>query len=130
MNTLSSTATWKEIHLPVLRSIELTTDSIELDRAQWPRWAADNLQFRRIFAYSPHSASPLSSTSPSTGIFAALLTERLDPKDCPKSYNYNLYLVSETTDGRLFQSPPKVPSDPTHHSSSPSTWFVNLGSPV
>lgn len=130
MNTTSSTATWKEIVLPVLRSIELTTGGIELDRDQWPHWAADNPKFRRILAYSPHSASPLSSTLPSAGALAALLTERLDPRDYPKSYNYNYYLIAEATDGRLFQSRPKVPSDPSHHSSSPSTWFDNLGSPV
>ena len=129
MSTLPSTSTWKQIDLPVLSSVELTTDVIELARAQWPGWAVNSPQFHRILAYRPHPPSSLSSTSPSTGALAVLLTERVDPKDYPKSFNYNLYLIAETTDGRLFQSPPIVPTDPTHHSSLPSTWFNNLGSP-
>lgn len=119
MSTLPSTSTWKQIDLPVLSSVELTTDVIELACAQWPGWAANSPQFHRIFAYRSHPASPLSSTSPSTGALAVLLTERVDPKDYPKSFNYNLYLIAETTDGSLFQSPPIVSTDPTYHSSLP-----------
>lgn len=58
-----------------------------------------------------------------------LLTERIDAKDFPRPYNYNLYLIAETTDGLLFQSPPIVPVDPTHRSSSPSTWFAYPDAP-
>lgn len=130
MSTLPSTSTWKQIDLPILSSVELTTDVIELARAQWPDWAANSPQFQRILAYRPHPVSRLSSTSPSAEVLAALLTERVDPKDNPKSFNYNFYLIAKTTEGSLFQSPPIASTDPTHHSSLPSTWFNNLGSPV
>ncbi|HMC13195.1 MAG TPA: hypothetical protein VKG67_02480 [Gallionellaceae bacterium] len=129
MVTLLTTSTWKQIDLPVLSSVELTTAACELSRAQWPNWAASSTKFSRIVAYCPHPAGELNSTLPS-GTLAVLLTERIDPKDAPKIFNYNVYLIAETTDGMLFQSPPIIPADPTHHSSSPSTWFNKLGSPV
>lgn len=124
MSTLPSTSAWKPIDLSVLRSTELTTSGCELSRSQWPNWANEP-PFRRIAAFSGSL-----SGSASTSIIASLLTERLDPEDYPKEFNYNLYLIAETTDGRLFQSPPIIPSEPKHHSSSPSTWFNNLGSPL
>lgn len=130
MVTMPSTSTWKQIDLPTFSSVELTTDACELSRAQWPSWAANNSRFNRIVAYCQYPTGKPSSTSPSSGGLTVLLTERIDPKDHPKVFNYNIYLVAETTDGRLFQSPPIIPTDPTHHSSSPSTWFTNLGSPV
>jgi hypothetical protein len=67
---------------------------------------------------------------PTTAIVGALLTERIDPKDKPKVFNYNFYLLAETTDGKLYQSLPIVPTDPKHHSSSPSTWLNSLGNPT
>lgn len=129
MTTLPTTSTWKPIDLPILRSIELTTTACELSRAQWPNWAVNCTQFNRIVAYSQNPAGELHSTVPSTGTLASLLAERIDLKDYPKVFNYNIYLIAETTDGRLFQSPPIIPTDPAHHSSSPSTWFNSLGSP-
>ena len=129
MVTLPSTSKWKSIDFPILRSIELTTTACELSRAQWPNWATSSTQFNRISAYCSHPVDKLSSTL-SSATLAVLLTERIDAKDDPKVFNYNLYLVAETTDGKLYQSPPIIPTDPTHHSSSPSTWFNNLGSPI
>lgn len=130
MVTYPSTYAWTQIELPVLRTLQLTTDARELSRANWPGWAAESTQFNRILAYSRHADSNQHSTSPSAGILAALMTERIDLKDAPRIFNYNIYLIAETTDGRLFQSPPIRPIDPVHHSSSPSTWFVGLGSPL
>ena len=130
MVTFPITSAWKPIELPILKAIELTTDACELYRAHWPRWAVASTQFNRILAYSHLAESNLHVTSASTGILAALLTERIDLKDTPQIYNYNIYLIVETKDGRLFQSPPIKPSDPTHRSSSPSTWFEGFGSPL
>lgn len=124
MSTLPSTSAWKPIDLSVLRSTELTTSGCELSRSQWPRWATEP-PFRRIAAFCGALCGSTSSS-----VIASLLTERLDRNDYPKEFNYNLYLIAETTDGRQFQSPPINPSDPKHHSSSPSTWFNDLGSPL
>ena len=130
MVTYPSTSAWKPIELPILKAIELTTDARELPRAHWPSWAVESTQFNRILAYTHRAESNLRVTSLSTGILAELLTERIDLKDAPQIYNYNIYLIVETKDGRFFQSSPIKPSDPTHHSSSPSTWFEGLGSPL
>ena len=130
MVTYLSTSAWKPIEPPILKEIQLTTDARELSRAHWPSWAVASTQFNRLLAYSRQAESNLHVTSPSTGILAALLTERIDSKDAPQIYNYNIYLIVETKDGKLFHSPPIRPSDPTHHSSSPSTWFNGLGSPL
>lgn len=126
----SSTSEWKLIDLPILQDIVRSTDIQELSRGNWPRWDNLSTQFNRILAYSRSSQGDFGSTSPSTGVCAALLTERIDVKDHPQIYNYNIYLVAETTDGRFFQSGPIFPSQLSHHSSSPSTWFEGLGSPL
>jgi hypothetical protein len=130
MTTLPSTSTWKQVDLPIFRTVQLTTASCELSRAQWPSWAASNTQFNRMVVCSQNPPSELHLSSLSSATLTALLTERIDKKDYPEIYNYNLYLFSETTDGRLFQSPPIIPADPAHHSSAPSTWFNNLGAPI
>jgi len=54
------------------------------------------------------------------------MSERIDWKDYPYIYNYNIYLITGTTDGRFFQSTPIKTNDPKHHSTSPSTWFDDL----
>jgi hypothetical protein len=130
MTVLPSTSTWKPVDLPILKTVQLTTATIELSRPQWPNWAASSTQFNRMFAYCPNLSSELHSSSLSTANLTALLTERIDQKDYPKLFNYNIYLIAETTDGRLFQSPPIIPTDPEHHSSAPSTWLNNLGTPI
>ncbi len=130
MGAYSSTSGWKLIDLPILRNIALSTDMQELSRDNWSRWAASSTQFNHILAYSRSAQCDFGSTSPSTGICAALLTERIDLKDNPRIYNYNIYLIAETTDGKLFQSGPLMPSQLSHHSSSPSTWFEGLSSPL
>lgn len=125
-----SRGSWTPVELPILTTIQLTTEAQELSRVNWPAWATRSSQFNRILVYWDKPGSELQAASTSTGTLTALLTERLDPKDAPKIFNYNLYLIAQTTDGRLFQSPPIRPSNPAHHSSSPSTWFDELGSPL
>lgn len=128
MVTHSSTTSWKRIDRSILDEIELSTGARELTRGHWPGWAAGSSQFNRILAYSCSVTSD--TTLSSTEVVAALLTERLDPKDAPQIYNYNFYLIAETTDGHLYQSPPIRPADPVHRSTSPSTWFEGLGPPI
>jgi hypothetical protein len=128
MTTYPTTSIWKSIELPILN--ELTTDARELARAHWPSFTAGSTQFSRILAYSQSAESNLKSTLPSSGILATLLTERIDPKDAPYIYNYNNYLIKRAEDETLFHSPPIRTIDPKHHSSSPSTWFDGLGSPL
>jgi hypothetical protein len=130
METYPSTSKWKPINLSIFKKIESSTDVQELSRGKWPKWAETSTQFNRIFAYSHKAGRNEGTSSPSPGIIGTLLTERIDLKDAPRIYNYNIYLIAETTDGRFFQSPPIKPNDPAHHSSSPSTWFDNLGSPL
>ncbi len=116
--------------MQVLKTVERTTDARELSRENWPSWASRSTHFNRILAFSIPADSNLQSLSPYTGILTALLTERIDLKDDPRKYNYNIYLIAQTTDGHLYQSPPIKTSDPAHHSSAPSTWFDKLGSPI
>jgi hypothetical protein len=127
MTTKPSTSLWKPIDLPALRCIELTTDTRELSRENWPAWASGSTQFNR---FTIHAENKFQSSSSSTGIIATLMSERVDWKDAPNIYNYNIYLIAETTDGRFFQSPPIKTNDPKHQSTSPSTWFDDLGSPL
>ncbi len=130
MLTDPSTSEWTHIDPAILRSIQTTTDARELSRTNWPHFAAESTKFNRIVVLSFPADSTLCSTSRSTGILATLLTERIDPKDAPNIYNYNRHLIAETTDGQAYLSPPMKTTDPLHHSSSPSTWFDGLGSPV
>ena len=116
------------MNLPILKQIRSSTDARELSRAHWPSWTQGTTQFARILAFS--QLANVSSTLPSTGYVAVLLTERIDPEDAPKIHNYNFYLIAETTNGDLFQSPPIRPTNPSHHSSSPSTWFDGIGPPL
>jgi len=129
MTTFPSTTSWIPIDLPVLSSIERSTYATEISRDNWPNWTAGSTQFNRIIFYSRPKIKTQNSSLLSASL-NALLTERIDLKDFPKIYNYNMYVVAETTDGKLFQSPPIKPTDPKHHSSKPSTWFEKLGSPV
>ena len=128
MNSSSSTSSWTRIEKPILSQIERSTEAIEIAKENWPSWTNGSTQFNRILAYSLPEKQNIKSTLPSSTL-TLLLTERIDIKDYPNIYNYNFYLVAETTNGELYQSKPITPSDPIHHSSKPSTWFDNLGEP-
>ena len=129
MSISPSTSKWKPID-GSFESLAGTTEVVDLPRKQWPTWAWQSTQLNRIGVYALPAGSLPGVTLRTTGVVRALLTERIDPKDSPKVYNYNLYTVAETTDGKLFQSPPMIPADLQHHSSSPSTWLNSLGHPT
>ena len=130
MEIAQSTLSWTTIELSILNEIRASTDLQALSREKWPTWAKSSTKFNRILAYSRQAGSNISAISTSTGIVATLLTERIALKDASRIYKYNIYLIAETTDGRLFQSGPIKPEDPAHHLGSPSTWFDKLGSPL
>ena len=123
---------WTIIESTTLNEIRDSTNVQELSHEKWPAWAQSNTKFKRILFYSRQSGKSLSTVSLPSGYvdLGELWTERIDPKDSPRIYNYNYYLIAETTTGELFQSSPKIPKNPEHHSSSPSTWFDKLGSPL
>src|SRR5258708_249629 len=122
-----STREWTPIDLPVLQNAQ-SSGIHQLSPSNWPHWTDSSTKFNRILLVSGDARRDLGLTSLSTGIRAALLTERIDLKDAPRIYNYNVYLIGETADGRFFQSPPLTSSDPVHRSSSPSSWFDGSGS--
>ncbi|MEX0825868.1 MAG: hypothetical protein WD184_03790 [Acidimicrobiia bacterium] len=77
-----------------------------------PPWARNTSLFPRM-AFDPNQG--------------ALVAERIDPKDAPRVFNYNLYALTVTSTGYLMGGP--VPTSSGfigHHSSSPSTWFNDL----
>mgnify|MGYP003395411581 CR=1 FL=1 len=108
-----STASWTRVALAVVEQIKQTTDARELSRANWPRWALGSTQVNRMLAFS--QLASLGTTLPSTGVVAALLTERIDPNDAPKLMNYNFYLIAESASGQYHQSPPMRPIDPAQN---------------
>jgi hypothetical protein len=114
--------------MPILSSITKSTEATEIPKKHWPSWSNGSAQFNRMVVYSAPDNHDIQTSLSSTPLIA-LLTERIDTKDYPSMYNYNIYLIAETTDGKLYQSHPIKPKDPAHHSSKPSTWFDDLGSP-
>ena len=120
-----STSAWTPVEFPLFDQLTDSTAPCQLSRSNWPRWAAESTQFTRA-AYDPYPATYLRSTESSTGLIGALVTERIDPKDSPQIFNYNVYLLARSADERPYQSPPIATNDPPHHSSLPSTWFDGL----
>jgi hypothetical protein len=120
---------WKQVDFPVLDQVAGSGQSYLLPSTSWPKWAAGGTQFRRILIYCPDPANPLASTATTARIIGRLLTERFDPKDLPRPFNYDFYLLAESTSGRAFQSGPIAASEPAHHSSAPSTWLDGYGPP-
>jgi hypothetical protein len=124
--TFPSTSAWTPVEFPLFDQLTDSTAPCQLSRSNWPRWAADSTRFTRA-AYDPCAATHLRSTESSTGFNGAFVTERIDSKDSPQIFNYNVYLLARSTDDRPYQSPPIATNDPPHRSSSPSTWFDSLG---
>ncbi|MCX4188350.1 hypothetical protein [Methylophaga sp. OBS4] len=128
LTTIPSTSKWTSLDFPAISSIRRSTMPTKLPRDKWPAWASSSTQFNRILSYPFIPAEvKLESTLPSSIIAATLLTERIDIKDKPKVYNYNIYLMAESTDGKLYHSPPIRTTNPSHHSTAPSTWFDSVG---
>jgi hypothetical protein len=124
-----STGVWKPVDLPGFERLAGSDQSYSLPRDQWPRWAANSTKFTRLVVYCPAATNPIASMLTTAPIIGRILTERLDPKDAPEIYNHNLYLLAQTSEGKVYQSPPLVPSEPKHRSSAPSTWFDSYGPP-
>lgn len=92
--------------------IPSSTSSVLLSSSQQPSFVRNSTRFRRA-AYRPASKT--------------VVTERLDPKDAPNVYNYNLYRALETTSGIRLESPiPTSSSFISHRLPNPSTWFDSL----
>ena len=126
MTAYSSTRDWTLVE-PALRNALLSEGGLrELPRGCWPTWAESSTKFNRMWAVSGDVWRNFGTTSPSSSFHGALLTERIDEKDYPQKYNYDIYLIARTTDGWLYHSGPRKPFEPAHHSSSPSTWVEGL----
>ena len=120
---------WKRIDLPILNELIGSGQSYALPSSHWPSWARGEQQFRRIAIYCPDPTQSLASTATTARVIGRLLTERYDPKDLPEPFNYNFYLLTQTTRGEIFQSGPIPTTDPLHHSGSASTWLDTYGPP-
>ena len=121
--------TWKRIEFPIFNELVGSGQTYDLPTTSWPSWARGQGQFRRILIHCPEADKPLAPTMTTAAVIGRLLTERYDLKDLPKPFNYNFYLLTETTRGELFQSAPIPTTDPLHHSASASTWFNSYGPP-
>jgi len=120
---------WKPVDLPFLERIAGSGQSYLLPSTSWPPWATQSTQFRRILIYCPDAANPVPSTETTAAVIGRFLTERYDVKDLPKPFNYDFYLLVESTSGGAYQSAPIRAEVPAHHSSAPSTWFDGYGPP-
>lgn len=127
MTGQSSSSEWKPVTLPVFTRVARSDQTYSLESSQWPLWAANSTKFTRVLLHCPEAG--IMSNLTTAQIAARLFTERLDPKDAPDIFNYDLYLLAETTDGRLFQSGPIPTTDPPHRLSRPSTRFDDYGPP-
>ena len=94
-------------------------ETYALPSEHWPTWGHSSTQFERMWLYCPDADNPVTSKETTAAVVGRLMTERHDVKDEPRPYNYNFYLVVESTDGRAFQSGPMRTSDVSHHSSQP-----------
>ena len=122
MPTHRSTYHWTPLDVPITTG--LGGGAFELPSIQWSHVFLKLPQLRRI-GVDP-CTSILNGTSASSGIVAALITERYDSKDSPRCWNYDRYLIARASDGNHWMSSPTPSADPPHHSSCPSTWFEGL----
>lgn len=124
-----STGTWREVKFPVVSGLLSSNQTFRLEPNHWPAWAHSSTQMQRIWVHCPDAENPIGVPGSTATVVARLLTERNDPKDVPETYNYNFYLYAQSTDGRLFQSPPIRTSDPKHRSTAPPEWLNAYGPP-
>ena len=120
---------WKPIEFPIFNELVGSGQTYDLPTTSWPSWARGQGQFRRILIHCPVAGKPLASTMTTAAVIGRLLTERYDPKDLPRPFNYNFYLLMQTSGGEVFQSAPIPTTDPLHHSVSATTWFNSYGPP-
>jgi hypothetical protein len=99
-------------HKPTDLVIPKSTASVLLPWSARPTFTRVNANFARV------------ASEPSR---SWLVTERIDPKDAPWTFNYNFYVVALTTSGPWLSSPRPTPTNfIVHHSSASSTWFDSL----
>lgn len=91
--------------------IPRSTSAVLLPSSHQPSFVQSSTRFLRA-AYEPTRAW--------------LVTERLDPKDDPKVYNYNVYEVAASSGGTWLSGPRTASSFIPHHLAHPSTWFDSL----
>lgn len=123
-----STGNWKNVELRVVETIVGSNQTFQLDETRWPSWANSSTQMQRLWIYCPDEENPLHIPGSTAKVVARLLTERYDSKD-PYPYNYNFYMIAESTDGWLYQSPPIRTTEPKHQSSEPPDWLESYGPP-
>jgi len=128
MANWESTGEWKQVELSAVEVVGGTTQVYQLPKKQWPKWANSSLQMNRLWICTSNPDSRFQEIREKTNIVAYLITERSDAKD-DLPFNFNVYLIAESTDGRLYQSPPIPTIDPAHHSSGASTWLENCDPP-
>ena len=128
MADCQSTGDWKPVEFGVVDGILGSNQTFRLEKAHWPSWAHCSTQMQRLWVYCPDQENSPAVPGTTANVVARLLTERYDSKDF-RSYNYNFYLISRSTDGRLYQSPPIRTSEPQHHSSAPPDWLESIGPP-
>jgi hypothetical protein len=129
MSDWRSTEEWKQVQMPVVEELLGSNQTFGLDRADWPSWAQASTQMQRLWVFCPDDENAMGVPGSTAKVVARLLTERYDTKDDPRPYNYNFYLFAQSTDGRLFQSPPITTTDPRHHSTGPPQWLDLYGPP-
>ncbi len=92
--------------------IPTSTAAVLLSSSRQPDFVQASTKFHRA-AYEPSRAW--------------LVTERVDPKDAPEIYNYNVYDVVAASSGTLISTPQPSPSTfIPHRLVHPSTWFDSL----
>lgn len=126
-----STGNWTPVQINVAEAAIASTETYELDRTQWPNWALSSTQTQRMFLYGPDEGYGRSVSGSTVAVIGRLLTERYDPKDTPLNYNYDIYLLTESTGGVYHQSPPIRTSELIdglkHHSSGPPALLDSCG---
>lgn len=123
-----STESWKAADFRAIEPLLRSNDTFKLERAYWPPWAQRSTQMERLWVHLPTAENPVNAPGVNASIVARALTERLDSRDS-RPYNYNVYLFAQSTDGRLYQSPPIRATIPNHHEAMPPSWLDSYGPP-
>ncbi len=124
-----STGDWAQVDIPAIEPLISSNQTVGLDPVHWPGWAQGSTQMNRLWVYCPDDENAPSVPGSTVKVVARLLTERVDQKDAPEIYNYNFYMIAESSDGRYFQSPPIKTTDPPHRSTAPAQWLDASGPP-
>lgn len=105
---------WTPLSATAFAPIIGSGNTRELLRADWPMWAQNAQQVKRLWIYGLAPNETLPSLHTTGQVVARLLTERLDPKDREPN-NYDWYAVVKIADDRYLQSGPHKNIDFGHH---------------